>query len=223
MSKHFIFRSAYILACALVLSVASCGSGDDPDVSYAVIETEFGDMRVMLYNTTPQHRDNFLKLAEEGYYDGTLFHRVIKGFMVQGGDPTSKGAPQNKLLGDGGPDYTIPAEIGAPHFKGTLAAARTPDQVNPDRASNGSQFYIVHGGPVASDMIDVIESANGIRYSKAQRELYQTLGGDPELDGKYTVFGEVVDGMHIIDSIANRPIGSADRPLKDIPMRVRLD
>ena len=216
-------RLLVAVALAAVLGLAACASGDDADAEYVVIETEFGDMRVMLYNSTPQHRDNFLELAGEGFYDGLLWHRVIKGFIVQGGDPNSRGAAPDAFLGEGGLDYRIPAEIGAPHFRGTLAAARQPDEVNPDRSSNAAQFYLVQGGPEPDDMLDLIERANGIRYSAAQRELYRTLGGTPELDGKYTVFGEVVDGIEVIDSIANRPTSQTERPLRDIEMRVRLD
>ncbi len=216
-------RQLVVLLVLAALTFGSACSSDNPDAKYAVIETEFGDMRVMLYNTTPLHRDNFLKLAEQGYYNDLLFHRVVSGFMIQGGDPDSKGAPNDKILGEGGPGYTLHAEIGAPHFKGALAAARTGDEVNPTRASSGSQFYIVQGGPVPTDMLELVASGRGLRYNKAQQELYKTLGGTPELDGQYTVFGEVVEGLHLIDSIAAQKVNALGRPAVDIPMRVRLD
>lgn len=192
-----------------------------PEKCLVEIETAFGTMTAELYNATPKHRDNFIKLAEEGYYDGTLFHRVIAGFMIQGGDPDSRNAPPGKALGMGGPSYLIPAEFvdSLCHLKGALAAARTN---NPEKKSSGSQFYIVQGAPVTDDMLDQIEAMRRFRYSPEQRAAYKSLGGTPHLDREYTVFGRVIQGLDVIDKIAAVEKGAADRPLKDVPMKVRV-
>jgi peptidyl-prolyl cis-trans isomerase B (cyclophilin B) len=189
------------------------------------IETEFGIIKAELFNFTPQHRDNFIKLAQEGYYDGTLFHRVMQGFMIQGGDPDSKNAPADKQLGMGGPGYTIPAEIvpGAYHYKGALAAGHDG---NPEKSSSGSQFYIVQGTPLQSQILEQYarqKAALGVNYSPAQTDYYVNVGGTPVLDMEYTVFGQVIDGIHIIDQIAAAQVAQpSNRPLKDIPMKVRV-
>ncbi len=236
------------------------------------IQTMLGDIVVRLYDETPIHRDNFLKLAKEGYYDGTLFHRVIKDFMIQGGDPDSKGAPTGKMLGVGGPDYTLEAEIkdGLYHKRGALAAARQGDEVNPERRSSGSQFYIVWGqvynegqlrqfskqlrmqrvqgifNQLAAQHRDEImqmrrdrnraglqelqdklvaeaeKQAGNDGMSEAQLKLYSTVGGTPHLDGQYTVFGEVEDGLDVVEMIQGTATGRADRPLDDIEMRMTV-
>ncbi len=192
--------------------------------TYAEIETEFGTMKVKLYNSTPKHRDNFIKLANEGFYDDLLFHRVMSGFMIQGGDPDSKDAAPDARLGGGGPGYQIDAEIGALHVKGALAAARTQ---NPEKKSSGSQYYIVQGKPQSDGALDAIEAQKGVKYSPEQRELYKTLGGTPQLDNEYTVYGEVVEGLEVVDKIAavatngNPPQGTS-RPLEDVKMKVRI-
>ncbi len=195
---------------------------DAPGKCLVEIETEFGNMLVWLYDSTPQHRDNFLKLAEQGYFDSLLFHRVIKGFMIQGGDPNSRNAPKNQPLGSGGPGYTIPAEFvdSLVHFKGALAAARTGDQVNPEKRSSGSQFYIVQGQPVTAQQLDQLEARKGFRYSKEQRDTYLQTGGTPFLDRDYTVFGMVVKGHEVIDKIAEVQKDSRDRPLQDVRMKI---
>ena len=202
-----------------LLFLSSCG-GDA--YTYAEIDTDFGKMKVKLYNSTPQHRDNFIKLAKAGFYDGLLFHRVIKNFMIQGGDPDSKDAPSGKTLGMGGPGYTIPAEIGALHLKGALAAARTPDAGNPEKKSSGSQFYIVQGTPLTDAQLDAIEKRNHVSYSPEQRALYKQIGGRPDLDNLYTVYGEVVEGLDVIDKIAQVQTDQNNRPLKDVKMKVRI-
>jgi peptidyl-prolyl cis-trans isomerase B (cyclophilin B) len=194
------------------------GCNNDP-YTYAVIETEFGDMKVKLYNTTPLHRDNFIKLANEGFYDGLLFHRVINNFMIQGGDPDSRTATPEQGLGMGGPGYRVDAEIGALHLKGALAAARDG---NPQKRSSGSQFYIVHGRPVTDAELDQVEQMRNFTYTPEQRQLYKELGGYPSLDGDYTVFGEVVEGIDVIDRIAAVPTGQANRPVQDVRMNVRV-
>lgn len=238
------------------------------DTTTVKLETTAGDITVMLYNDTPAHRDNFVKLVNEGYYDGTLFHRVIKDFMIQAGDPDSKGAAPGVMLGSGGPDYTLPAEIVYPahfHKRGVLAAARQGDQVNPERRSSGSQFYIVTGQVyndstlnnyaksmrvarindifqrLRTENYDRIkelslarntEALNQLRdqmvaqaeaeadatpiFTAEQKEAYTTVGGTPHLDGQYTVFGEVTDGMEIVDAIQSVATGTQDRPVEDV-------
>ena len=233
------------------------------------IKTSLGDIVIALYDETPRHRDNFIKLVKEGYYDGVLFHRVIKDFMIQTGDGKSKTATPGQMLGDGDPGYTIPAEFVYPkyfHKRGALAAARTGDQVNPERASSGSQFYIVTGKLYSSAELEQMKArlADGKKqgiwqrmvmqhreqivqmqnaqdnaglerlqneliaqleaeYSKdpfnftdAQIEAYTTVGGTPHLDGQYTVFGEVLKGMDVVDAIQNVKTGANDRPVDDV-------
>lgn len=235
------------------------------------IQTTLGDIVVRLYDETPIHRDNFVKLVKENYFDGTLFHRVIKDFMIQGGDPDSKGAPADKMLGMGGPDYTLEAEIkdGLLHKRGALAAARQGDQVNPERRSSGSQFYIVWGRVYNDDQLYQIsykmkmqqaqeilhrlmsehrdevmqlrregdraglqklqdklaeeaeekaEETGGL--TEEQQKVYATVGGTPHLDGQYTVFGEVEEGLDVVEMIQNAVTGRADRPVDDIEVRM---
>ena len=208
----------YIFFILIIATAFSC----KPKQKFAMIETEYGNMKVVLYDSTPGHRDNFVKLVKEGFYDDLLFHRIIKGFMIQGGDPDSKNAGPNKRLGAGGPGYTLDAEIGAYHFKGALAAARQGDQVNPQKKSSGSQFYIVHGGPIASAQLDMFSQQKGIAYSEEDIKRYTTSGGTPFLDNEYTVFGEVVEGMDVIDKIAEVQTQPGDRPVKDVKMKVRI-
>ena len=215
------FRNTAISAClavVLALVLSSCDSRQ-----YVVIETPMGNMRVMLYDETPLHRDNFVKLVNEGYYDGLLFHRIIDGFMVQGGDPDSKGAAPGVVLGQGGPGYTLPAEIGAPHIKGALAAARLGGPANPAKESSGSQFYVVQGRPVPDAQLNSFEQQKGIKYNEAQRKLYGELGGAPALDGDYTVFGEVVEGLEVIDKLAAVATDRQNRPTEDLTMKVYMD
>lgn len=197
---------------------------DAPHNCLVLIETSLGNMEVLLYDSTPKHRDNFIKLAEEGFYDSLLFHRVIQGFMIQGGDPESKGADANARLGAGGPGYQIDAEFSKDnlHFKGALSAARMGDQVNPQKKSSGSQFYIVQGTPVTPDMLERIEMQKGIRYSPEQRKTYQTEGGTPFLDMDYTVFGRVTKGLDVIDKIAAVRTLPGDRPVEDVWMKISV-
>ena len=195
-----------------------------PERCLVEIETEFGNMVVWLYDATPEHRDNFLKLVEKEYFDGLLFHRVINQFMIQGGDPNSRNAKPDQPLGSGGPGYTVPAEFvdSLFHKKGALAAARTGDQVNPEKRSSGSQFYIVQGRPVSEQDLNMMESRKGFRYTKAQRDKYMEVGGTPFLDRDYTVFGEVVEGLDVIDKIANVGTKPGDRPLEDVRMKIKV-
>jgi len=169
-----------------------------------LIDTDMGKIKVKLFNDTPQHRDNFIKNVKEHLYDGLLFHRVIKQFMVQAGDINSKDAPLEQHLGDGDLDYTIPAEIVYPkyfHKRGMFAAARTGDEENPERASSATQFYIVTGKFFTEMELDKMEEEQGITFTPEQRQAYMLEGGTPHLDGKYTIFGEVVSGMKAVDKI----------------------
>lgn len=193
------------------------------------VRTDMGRMVVALYNETPEHRDNFLKLVQEGFYDSLLFHRVIPGFMVQGGDPESRSAAPGQMLGNGGPGYTVPAEIvpGLVHTKGALAAARQGDQVNPEKRSSGSQFYLVQGKPFQPNELDMVAQrasryGTPVTYSEEQKETYATEGGAPHLDGSYTVFGEVVEGLDVIDRIAAVQRDGRDRPVSDVRMFMRV-
>ena len=187
------------------------------------ITTDYGVMLAELYDVTPKHRDNFLKLTEEGFYDGLLFHRVIDGFMIQGGDPDSKNAAAGKALGAGGPGYQVPAEFvdSLVHVKGAIAAARTGDNVNPQKMSSGSQFYIVQGNPVDAGMLTMIEQRKGITYTAEQKKAYEELGGTPFLDRDYTVFGRVISGLDVIDKIAAVQKDPRDRPLQDVKMTIK--
>lgn len=192
-----------------------------PERCLVEIETDFGTMTAELYNATPKHRDNFIKLAEEGYYNDLLFHRVISGFMIQGGDPDSRNAPAGKALGMGGPSYQIPAEFvdSLCHLKGALAAARTG---NPEKKSSGSQFYIVQGGPVNDQTLNQIESMRRFHYTPEQRAGYLADGGTPQLDREYTVFGRVIKGLDVIDKIAAVEKAPGDRPTKDVKMKIKV-
>ncbi len=195
-----------------------------PEHCTVEIETSHGTMVVVLYDQTPQHRDNFLKLVGQGFYDSLLFHRVINGFMIQGGDPNSRGATPGLALGSGGPGYTIPAEFNTSlvHTKGALAAARLSDGVNPDKRSSGSQFYIVHGRPVDPRSLSRIEASKNFNYPKDIVEKYERLGGTPFLDMDYTVFGEVIKGLDVIDKIAAVSTLPGDRPKEDVWMKIRV-
>ena len=268
----------FLKGCFIIATVlfVSCGNAQEKSDKRAVvlIKTEFGDMKVVLYNETPKHRDNFLKLANEGFYNGLLFHRVIREFMIQGGDPESRDAKPDQQPGNGGPAYTIDNEINPKflHKKGALAAARQGDQTNPEKKSSGSQFYIVQGVVFPANDLPALEakgneklaqscmrqlaqanddsikfyqqSGNQVAFAslierlqneamakaaltpfkltEEQKKVYTTVGGTPHLDGNYTVFGEVTEGLSVIDSIAAQPTGPGDRPLKDFKMEVTV-
>ena len=188
------------------------------------LTTDSGIIVIRLYDSTPLHRDNFIKLVNEHFYDSLLFHRVIKGFMVQGGDPQSKNAPSDAMLGMGDVGYTIPAEFDTAlyHKKGALAAARTD---NPEKASSGCQFYIAQGKKYSDDELNMMEGQMGRKFSAAQRKAYKTIGGIPFLDMNYTVFGEVEKGLEVIDKIAGVPTTgneAGNRPLGDIRMKMEV-
>ena len=266
-------RLFLLLLCSVIFLVTSCAQKTDHVVT---IKTRYGDMVAILYDETPKHKENFIKLARENYYDSLIFHRVIEGFMIQGGDPESKNAAKDARLGNGGPGYTIPAEFNSKFFheKGALSAARLSDQMNPEKASSGSQFYIVQGtrqsesrikldqekygkalqqffqnpeNKVYFDTINtffqtrdekgyeaylaklkpVVEKQLGISVEKevapAVVEAYTTVGGTPQLDGQYTVFGKVIKGLDVIDKIAAQPKDPNDRPLEDVRMEVTVE
>lgn len=253
--------------------MTSCAQEKDYVVT---IKTEYGDMVAILYNETPQHKANFIKLVNEHFYDSLLFHRVIEGFMIQGGDPDSKNAPAGKMLGQGGPGYTVPAEFNPKlfHEKGALSAARMGDNMNPTKASSGSQFYIVQGAPVNTmqlkidpakfnEMMGVFfnnpanstyrdslmsfaqkqdregyekylmeikaiaETQTGMKTDRAidpaKEKAYSTVGGTPQLDDQYTVFGKVIKGLEVIDKIAKVEKDRSDRPVKDVRMNITIE
>ena len=179
------------------------------------ITTDYGTMKVVLFDETPKHRDNFLKLVNEGWYNGSPFHRIIKGFMIQGG--SNKDGRQD-------PGYTVPAEINPKFFhkKGMLAAARTGDEVNPSRASSGSQFYIVQGNKIPADQIKNWETRMNKKFSPEMVKAYSTVGGAPHLDGAYTVFGEVIEGLDVIDKIAAVKTMPGDKPATEVKMTMKV-
>ena len=217
MSKCFSFLM--ILLLAMIVSSTDAVAQEERLV---MIRTNFGDMTFKLYNDTPLHRDNFIKLVKEGFYNGTLFHRTMPYFMAQGGDPNSKNAPLSKPLGVDNCGF-IPAEIKPNHFhkKGALSAARLPDNVNPERRSSGCQFFITQGWAQNDQQIDAHENENR-KFSYFSRAWYKVRGGYPFLDGDYTVFGEIVDGLEVLDMIMAIPTSQEpaikDRPLINIAM-----
>lgn len=267
------FYQSMLAALMLIVSFAPCSAQTTQNMTTPAgtrveIETSKGKVTVLLYDDTPNHRDNFLHLVNEHYYDSVLFHRVIKDFMVQTGDGSSRNAAPGAMLGSGDLDYTVPAEFVYPkhfHKRGALAAARTGDQVNPERRSSASQFYIVTGRvysqadiagmeqsftnrrcqahfgrlvqenmdkiqqmqaqadttgleQLRNNLIQIVENdpANVVKFTPEQVEAYTTIGGTPHLDGEYTVYGEVLEGMDVIDAIQNVSTDSHDRPLDDI-------
>lgn len=216
MKKILLFLCAFSVLTAFAAK---------PKNQYVRIKTEYGECIVKLYNQTPLHRDNFLKLIKKGYYDGVLFHRVIKDFMIQGGDPDSKNAKPDSLLGEGGPKYTIPAEFNDSlfHKKGVLAAAREGDDVNPLKASSGSQFYLVQGKVFTDAQLNSVEEKRlKFKIPEWQREVYKTIGGTPHLDRNYTVYGEIVVGLDMVDKIAVLPTDKNNRPKQDVKMEITI-
>lgn len=203
---------------------ADSKSSNNEKKYYVLIETSLGNMTVELYNETPNHRDNFLKLVNEGFYDNLLFHRVIANFMIQGGDPKSRDARPGQMLGDGNLGYTVPAEFrpNLIHRKGAIAAARQGDQVNPTKASSACQFYIVQGNVWPLERLQMMAAQMGKSLSKEQIDVYTTVGGTPHLDGDYTVFGQVIEGLDVIDKIAAVKTAPGDRPLEDVKMKMSV-
>lgn len=268
-------KGLFIFIVALAFAMMACSSSQRKEVmgTKVKIETTKGDIIVKLYDETPNHRDNFIKLVKEGTYEGTLFHRVIKDFMIQAGDPDSKGAPKGQMLGSGDVGYTVPAEFVYPqlfHKKGALAAARQGDNVNPEKASSGCQFYIVTGRVFNDSTLQAMEEQKtqnkftsvfnslaqkhmkeiyqlrrnndqeglmnlqdsifgetqklladepAFKFTEEQRQAYTTVGGTPHLDGEYTVFGEVIEGLDVVDEIQQVATNASDRPEEDIVIK----
>ena len=222
-----LLRETICIISCLVISMTANGKG-----RIVKLETTAGVIRIELSDETPKHRDNFLKLVQEGYYDGLLFHRVIKDFMIQSGDPDSRvkmegdsiiGSPsRDKPLGEGGPDYTLPAEFNLPwlfHVRGAVAAAREPDDVNPEQRSSGSQFYIVWGCSWSENSLKKQRGALGELGIEMNYEMWNTYlqyGGSPHLDGQYTVFGNVISGLKVVKTIQAVKTDKDDRPLEDV-------
>lgn len=211
-----------LLLFATFLVVLPSRSRKNEKRSVVRLETSMGTIRIALLDDAPLHRDNFLKLTEEGFYDGVLFHRVIRDFMVQTGDSASRHALPGQRLGEGDVGYTLPAEILLPyyyHLRGAVAAAREPDDVNPEMRSSGSQFYIVWGRSWAPKSINDQRSAlaeKGIKMTADMRDAYEQYGGAPHLDGQYTVFGEVIEGMDVVQRMQQVATDSLDRPVDDV-------
>lgn len=210
------------LLLALVASVATAKKEKRTTIEML---TSKGKITIELFNETPLHRDNFIKLVEQGFYNNLLFHRVIQDFMIQGGDPDSKDAPEGKTLGEGGPGYDIPAEFRFPqlfHKRGALAAAREGDEVNPAKNSSGSQFYIVWGRTYDKDELDkiissVTQRSNGtITFPEEIKKYYMRYGGTPHLDGNYSVFGQVTKGLDVVNAIQQVDTDCNDRPVEDV-------
>lgn len=211
-----------IVLIAIITLVTSCKKKEN----LVVMETNKGNIELKLYDATPLHRDNFKNLVEEGAFDSLLFHRVIKNFMIQGGDPDSKHAEPGVLLGEGDRPYTIPAEFrleeGIFHRRGALAAAREGDDVNPEQRSSAMQFYIVWGKVFNDEQLDYVQKRidnytdGRVKLTSEMREVYKSVGGTPHLDGQYTVFGEVVSGLDVVDAIQQSATDTNDRPLEDV-------
>lgn len=235
MKKHnvliILLSALLMLACSQASKADTATTGSDnqeqknptkkkkpAQMTKVLLKTSMGDIVIALYDETPLHKENFIKLVNDKYYDGVLFHRIIQNFMIQTGDPESKTAKPGQMLGNGGPGYTIPAEFvpGLYHKRGAVAAARMGDNVNPKKESSGSQFYIVDGRVFSTNDLNRVIQMTGKTYSMDQIKDYTSIGGAPHLDGDYTVFGEVVSGMEIVDKIAAQQKDGRDRPLEDI-------
>lgn len=235
MKKHnvliILLSALLMLACSQASQADTATTGSDnqeqknptkkkkpAQMTKVLLKTSMGDIVIALYDETPLHKENFIKLVNDKYYDGVLFHRIIQNFMIQTGDPESKTAKPGQMLGNGGPGYTIPAEFvpGLYHKRGAVAAARMGDNVNPRKESSGSQFYIVDGRVFSTNDLNRVIQMTGKTYSQEQIKDYTSIGGAPHLDGDYTVFGEVVSGMEIVDKIAAQQKDGRDRPLEDI-------
>lgn len=217
--KKLSFVAIFLVSSILGWAQKPANQSVKPDGDAVVImETSMGEIVLNLYGETPIHRDNFLKLAQDRFYDGLLFHRVIKNFMIQAGDPKSREAKPGQPLGDGTLGYTLPAEFRPNlfHKRGALCAARQGDNVNPKKESSASQFYIVQGNRWDEKQLDMMSERMGKKFSPEQRKVYTTVGGTPHLDGDYTVFGEVIKGMDVIDKISQVKCDRMDRPVEDV-------
>lgn len=218
MIKNFLF---FLLLIILPLNLFS----QDTEGVIVKLTTKFGDISILLYDSTPLHQENFIKLSREGYFNDQLFHRVINNFMIQAGDPNSKGSAKGEMLGSGNPGYSIPSEINEIfyHKKGALAAARKGDSVNPKRESSGSQFYIIQGQIFSHEQLDgFVKMGKHEVFTSEQIESYTSIGGTPHLDGAYTVFGEVISGLNVVDTIASQPVDAYNRPIEDISLQIKI-
>lgn len=214
-------KGLWLIACLLSLSVAAQKKSKKEDV--VTLTTDFGSLKLILFDETPLHKANFLKLAKTGFYEGLLFHRIIENFMIQGGDPVSKTAEVGQKLGSGGGDLAkIPFEFTPKHthFKGALAAARDN---NPEKASSACQFYIVQGKVFQEADLAAVQTKNKMEYTPEQKKHYMTIGGTPHLDNNYTVFGTVIENLPLVDQIAKQPRDAADRPLADVRMKMSVE
>ena len=220
--KHLFYLA--ILACMVSCSATKKASVHETRQVRVMITTSYGSMVLTLYNKTPLHRDNFVSLVKKHFFDSLLFHRVIKDFMIQGGDPESRHAKQGQQLGEGSLKYTIPAEFDTAlfHKKGAVAAAREADADNPQKRSSSTQFYIVEGKTFTDGEMDNMEDKLKTKIPENHRRVYRTIGGTPFLDMNYTVFGEVTSGLDVIDKIASVPKDDNDRPLQNIPMKITM-
>jgi peptidyl-prolyl cis-trans isomerase B (cyclophilin B) len=227
---NLLKKAGCALGMILLLFPAACGK---PGRQYEIVEiqTKAGSIFIWLYDETPRHRENFLKLVNEGFYDGTQFHRIIRGFMIQGGDPLTKDGSERLKWGTGGVNYTLPAEIRRElyHKKGALAAARLSDEVNPQRESSGCQFYIVQGSVWTDGDLDRLEGEirtatkdAAFTFSEQARQDYTSAGGAPQLDMQYTVFGQVIAGMDVVDQLAAMETGLLDQPVENLVMDVNV-
>jgi peptidyl-prolyl cis-trans isomerase B (cyclophilin B) len=215
----------YLVVLVFFISCsASKKAGKIKSEQKVMITTDYGTMVLKLYNKTPLHRDNFIKLVKEHFYDSLLFHRVIKDFMIQGGDPESKHAKPGEIVGDGSLKYTIPAEFDTSlfHKKGALAAAREADDNNPQKRSSSTQFYIVEGKTFTNAEMDKMEEKLHIKIPENHRQMYRTTGGTPFLDMSYTVFGEVISGFDVLDKINHLQTDENNRPLQNVRMKISL-
>ena len=211
-----------ILLITLV-SFSTFGQKKSKKEEVVTLTTDFGSIRMILFDETPQHKANFLKLAKSGFYEGLLFHRIIENFMIQGGDPNSKNAEPGQKLGSGGGELAkIPFEFTTKHIhtKGALAAARDN---NPEKASSACQFYIVQGKVFNETDLNAVQTRNKMEYTPEQRKSYMTIGGTPHLDNNYTVFGTVIQNLSVVDTIAKQPRDAADRPLADVRMKMSVE
>ena len=222
MKKHLFLVIAWLLTLSYQGHAQEKPKKPSKKDFLVTISTNEGRMYLILYEQTPKHKENFIKLAKTGFYDSLLFHRVIKDFMIQGGDPKSKEAKQGEMLGMGDIGYRVPAEFQPElfHKKGVLAAARDN---NPEKASSGCQFYIVQGKTLTDPELSQIERQKNITIPENQKEIYRKIGGTPFLDQNYTVFGEVINGIELIDKIAQTPTDGRDRPLKDVKFAVKVE
>jgi cyclophilin family peptidyl-prolyl cis-trans isomerase len=220
--KNFFYLCFFLFLISC--SALKRSKSNVPEIDYVKIETDSGTMVAKLYNQTPLTTKNFVKLVKKHFYDGLLFHRVEKQFIIQGGDPDSRNAKPGQQLGNGGLKYTIPAEFDTSlfHQKGTMGMARETNDVNPKKASSSTQFYLVEGRTFTDAEMNRIEQQFQIKIPESHRAIYKTIGGAPFLDMNYTVFGQVISGLDVIDKIANAPKDRKDRPLHDIKMKITL-